>query len=158
MVPDPAILGDRCLGAKVAERSSYGWLARAVWSPPWRIGLREAPSLVFLCRSNVRLKWRGNQTYLMARRSMKAGAMKTAMTVKGSSARTLEPHRDASAADDPVVVFAILTRSHHRGCGTGAAGLRTFQGARQGAGFATAVSFMIPAFAHTYPGKIREFI
>jgi hypothetical protein len=43
--------------------------------------------------------------------------MKTAMTVKGSSARTLEPHRDALAADGPVVVFAILTRSHHRGLG-----------------------------------------
>jgi hypothetical protein len=62
MVPDPAILGDRCLGAKVADRSSYGWLARAVWSPPWRIGLREAPSLVPEQRS---AEVACNQTYLM---------------------------------------------------------------------------------------------
>jgi hypothetical protein len=40
-----------------------------VWSPPWRIGLREAPSLVPEQRS---AEVACNQTYLMARRSMKA--------------------------------------------------------------------------------------
>jgi hypothetical protein len=90
--------------------------------------------------------------------------MKTAMTVGGRverrcSAGTLEPHWDASAAaaDDLVVVSEIGTRSHHqhRGAGLLASNL---QNAGWSAGFVTAVSFMIPAFATLTRAKIREFI